>query len=638
MRFVIAALLVAALGIGQWLHGGLIFAALAWPSCLAVATAALFAGVAALREDFSWPARGGLLLVFALVLYGFWRWWQGGAEIGFLEVNNLVVGFLAAAAVVGGLRSPRTRLVLVFGILLLGLLQLLQLAAWRVGEGFYDSPWYSEQLRDWYETRRSWAHSGYYINKNHLAWLLNACCLLSAALCVWARLPAAVKFLCAWASAIFAGGTLLTLSRGGVLGLAGGLIVFLFLSLILTARARGKPKGAVLVLLCFLLAGVSFGSVYMIQTNHRVQMRLERVAEDEYRETMWFSGVRQAQIDPLLGTGPGTFSDYARILRPSRIPASEAVYAHNDWLQLLAEGGWLGLSLAVLGLLAITSSALVGTDGRLRSRSQLGLPQSTEGAITIGSLAVLTAFAVHSFFDFNLQLAANSLLAFCVLGLAASGAVGGRQGDSPKTPAWWNRGRLEGMLLILLAAGWVWLSAPHFLNETRLLLLVNDRMRGNLSEAVERAKAVSDETTHGGLHLAAGDIWFDQLALETAPISFRRARTISAWHYLQATQRLPLDRYPHLRMAMMQSLRDEHSAAYSQALEGVRLDPLSAFPYEYLAAVCEGAGDYPQAARLYELATRVSGGSAFARGRLRLLRQAEKTKEIPPLSPLPIRP
>lgn len=639
MPWVIAFLLVAAIGLTQWFQGGHHFSILAWPASLAAAVCALLASAGSLRHAAAPRATAGIVLVGLLAAWGWWRWQETGfPSSGFLPVVNLATGFLVCSAVLMGLRDPNPRLLLVGGIILLAAVQMLQVGSWRVQNQGMAELWLVEQLRAWYPETNP-RLSGFFINRNHLAWVLNVAALFASALCIWARIPAYLKFLCGWLSGIFALGTLLALSRGGALGLASGFSVFLLLSLFLTARARGKQRAGVLVLLSVLSAGLLGATGYLIATNYLVQDRIERVGEDLYREQTWLSGVRQFQLSPLTGTGPGSATDYARIYRPTGLRANEALHLHNDWLQLAAEGGWIALGLAVGALWIFCSLGVAGADARLRARPPTGFPQSTEAAMAVGGISSLTAMAVHSFFDFNLQLAANSLLAFAVLGIV--GASGHAKSPTPtgRRPL---IAACVSSLVILFAVLFSIQSKPYFEGEMLRTRISNALLRNEsfpahlLPESPLQLPEGADATA-----LAVADFWnqkFGESMFRGNIAEANKALDRALRFYRFASAAAPLDRYPQLRLAAATGQAGEIFEAYQGAASALDLDPLGAIVYEYIGGISEMAGDWQQARRAYTLAQSVFRTNPFLQARRKFLDEAAREGRIPPPGPLTILP
>jgi hypothetical protein len=112
---------------------------------------------------------------------------------------------------------------------------------------------------------------------------------------------------------------------------------------------------------------------------------------------------------PLFGTGLGT---YGFVSGSGNANMKWTFYAHNDYAQLLAEAGLVGgaLLLVLVGVLAL---ALVRT---------WRAPEGERLAVA-GVWAGLVALGLHSFFDWNMHVPANALLACLLAGIALSTAA-----------------------------------------------------------------------------------------------------------------------------------------------------------------------------------------------------------------------
>jgi O-antigen ligase len=113
---------------------------------------------------------------------------------------------------------------------------------------------------------------------------------------------------------------------------------------------------------------------------------------------------------PLLGWGLGAF--------PIVYPEFRSFYttffvnqAHNDYLQLLAETGLAGFSIAVWFLVLVFRHAA----GKLENWAG-----TASGALTMAALLGCVGILVHSFLDFNLQIPANAALFYVLCAIAAA--------------------------------------------------------------------------------------------------------------------------------------------------------------------------------------------------------------------------
>jgi O-antigen ligase len=110
---------------------------------------------------------------------------------------------------------------------------------------------------------------------------------------------------------------------------------------------------------------------------------------------------------PVAGSGLGSFSViYTRY--DSRNGYYRLEQAHNDYLQILADGGILGgiLGLAFLLILFGKGFARRETEDKFRR------------GVATGALAGCFAVLIHSFFDFTLHTTANALLFLILAALA----------------------------------------------------------------------------------------------------------------------------------------------------------------------------------------------------------------------------
>src|SRR5205085_7764780 len=88
---------------------------------------------------------------------------------------------------------------------------------------------------------------------------------------------------------------------------------------------------------------------------HRHDVLSERAQQifdvSDMRVDLWKAAVQQWKLEPLLGTGSGSYLYYGRQFRTERVNV-DPVYVHNDYLQLLAEYGLIGGILFLLFLFA----------------------------------------------------------------------------------------------------------------------------------------------------------------------------------------------------------------------------------------------------------------------------------------------
>jgi len=267
--------------------------------------------------------------------------------------------------------------------------------------------------------------SGFYVCPNHLAGFLEVLGIFSLAIACWGRWPVWVKLLSLYGSGVCYLGVLLSASRGGFLSCAASFIVFLGLSL-WALRRTGKQLfvkiGGVAVAAAVLL--VIIGDVYsnkLLYLNDRVWTANQEANDN--RIDLWKAALQQFKLEPVVGTGSGTYLFYGREFRSERT-VSDPVEVHNDYLHLLAEYGIVG----ALGFLFFFAAHLTNGWKNFQRLGPKRIAVSTRVmsnslALQIGALSAITAYVVHSALDFNLHIPANALLLAFVFGVIANPGV-----------------------------------------------------------------------------------------------------------------------------------------------------------------------------------------------------------------------
>ena len=196
-------------------------------------------------------------------------------------------------------------------------------------------------------------------------------------------------------------------SRGGVLGLAGGLCAFMVLLLM----NRRKP-----LVVFVLLALIAVGSFFAVKQIHPLlyKLRLLRTIHQDYalsfRLSNWLDTLRIFFDFSWVGTGAGSFGRlfplYKSIPEKGIFTQTRFFYTENEFLQGLSEMGILGSGLLAVFFIVLTVS-FVSTWRKTSSKTTmwLGLGMAS------GSFGML----VHSFVDYPMHIPANMAL-FAVLG------------------------------------------------------------------------------------------------------------------------------------------------------------------------------------------------------------------------------
>lgn len=277
---------------------------------------------------------------------------------------------------------------------------------------------------------------GPFVNRNHFAGFL----VMGVALAGGLMIGRVVKqiWLAVYGSCALAmcAGIGLSASRGGVLALAAE-IVFLVLIAIPTffhSRSESKTRRAGILIRAaaalLIGAGAIAGAMLLVGSEGLVanfsQIQTETggelpASERFSRRDIWRATTELIKDHPMTGVGLGAFQfAYTRYDQSSGIQRVEQ--AHNDYLQIVADAGFIGgaIALAFIVLLFVRGFSTLQTHNRQKR------------AVVMGALAGCFAIAVHSFVEFNLQITSNAQLFLALAALATTGRRKQRESEEPE--------------------------------------------------------------------------------------------------------------------------------------------------------------------------------------------------------------
>ncbi len=326
--------------------------------------------------------------------------------------------------------------------------------------------------------------AGLYICPNHLAGYLEISAVMGLSIVCWSRQSFWLKLLAGYGAVICAVGIVLTGSRGGYLSTFFGLLVFIVLSWMALRRAS-KRQIWVSAFGAIMVAAIMFAGITAIFSRHyALQSRATKVFDPhDIRVDLWKVALQQFKLNPALGTGAATYQYYARQFRPAYIQA-DPVYAHNDYVQLLAEYGVVGLA---LGLGFVLCHAWFGwkamnyfVTARPVARYRI---QSDSLALNIGALTSAAIYGVHSFLDFNLHIPANAMLLGFIFGtLANPGVMMPNVNEAYEKVSHYLKLALPGVGIWIAAFGLPTLPAEYFAEQARVAI-TEERYEDSISLA-----------------------------------------------------------------------------------------------------------------------------------------------------------
>lgn len=264
---------------------------------------------------------------------------------------------------------------------------------------------------------------GPYGNYNHFAGMVELLLPLPLAYLLFAKINLEQRLLWLFSVVMMVLALVLSLSRGGLLALGIELALLMLaakwdgLQSVSGEQARAFSTVGNGLLLGGVLAAVLVLALWIGYEPLSKRFGTVRQGAGEYSlvtRTEYWRGAWQMFLDhPVAGVGLGAFPTAYPAYGRSSVRNERLEQAHNDYLQVLADTGLIG---GLIGLWFLVELVR-------RARKQLGAParlRSQDRAMVVGGYVAALGIGVHSFLDFNLQIAANALLFLLVVALAAT--------------------------------------------------------------------------------------------------------------------------------------------------------------------------------------------------------------------------
>lgn len=257
--------------------------------------------------------------------------------------------------------------------------------------------------------------SGTYISPNHLAGFLELLLPLALTYTLVGRGRALTKIFLGYAALAMIVGIAVTGSRGSWVACLVALTALF--AVLLFQRAQRLPAG---LLLLVLISGGVWAAAKTNLFHTRMSATLAgRQGDLDVRLVLWESAIRMWRDQVWFGVGPGHYDHRYRAYRPSAVQL-QPDYAHNDYLNALADWGVVGAAVIFLGLVALGVGIVKVWKHVRRGENEFGLNLSNKFAFVLGGSIALLALLIHATVDFNLQIPANAMLAVTLVALLSS--------------------------------------------------------------------------------------------------------------------------------------------------------------------------------------------------------------------------
>jgi O-antigen ligase len=431
--------------------------------------------------------------------------------------------------------------------------------------------------------------SGTYINANHLAGFLGMMVPLALSYTLMSRFTSTMKVLFAYCSVAMLAGIGVSLSRGGILAMGATLCVYCLVLLFQRdywLLAMGLLTGLIAVAIAFSMESGSAQKRFekAFNNGHLVDARVE----------YWPAAIHIFEDHPLWGGGPGHFdSEFARY-RPPMVQV-RPVYAHNDYLNTLAEWGVTGLAIIAAACALLFYGALKTWPALLQADLEVGgWQKSDKAAFLMGACMGLLTLLFHSVVDFNMHVPANAVIAVTLMALISS------QWRFATERYWKNPGRLGKIVLTFtMAAAMAWLATQgtHRGREAFWLHRAadetapwDDRLAG-----LEKACAAEPANYENSYNLGE----YYRLCSQQGNPGWEALDRQALFWYAKSMASNPLEAFVPMRYGMCLDWigATNRAGAYFELAE--KLDPNSPKPAFFLGRHYMELGDYPAARRWF---------------------------------------
>jgi len=305
---------------------------------------------------------------------------------------------------------------------------------------------------------------GPYVNRNHYAGLMEMLFPLVLALFLYYKPHVSYKsfrekiaelfnmqktnihILLGFACVLIGTSVFLTLSRSGIVSLSLSMVIFGFMIIV---RGMSTKRG-IIIMAVFLLIALSVGWFGWDPVFERFERMMNAQGDiSEQRLQLWRDSGNIIRDFPATGTGFGSFINiYPRY----RTLSGDAVadHAHNDYIELLSNGGVIAFIIFVWFILTVLYKALKTYPERHEMYSIY---------IFLGCMTGIIAMLMHSTTDFNLQIGANGLYFIFLFGLAVS-AAGTRLREGLNT-TYLKKKNIPVKFLVITLAGFLFVNVAY---------------------------------------------------------------------------------------------------------------------------------------------------------------------------------
>ncbi len=414
---VIAVFLIGLLIVG--LTGASTSMSFVWPGYLVIGLAGVLSIVTLFRTTYFKIPKWCFGSIFILLAYVLARA-SDSPVIYFSREDSslLVVCFLCYGIFIGLFTDARSRKFLFWGVVALVMINL-ALAGWQL----LVSP--VQWIFPGYERTFSHRIGGVFNHPDHFACFLAASMPLLLSVACFGKYPRAIRVGLTGLSVVAAVAIVVSKSAVGLFSMSFGVTVFFLLSLVLVWKNLNlKVKK-------FIVIGMLVGGIVICGVAISKKSGVARAIDSQlltkegviHLPMVWSAAREQFSVSPFIGTGSRTFYYYSRRYRPVKAGGAnvEAEFAHNEFIQMAADYGLIGLGLIAAVLLLHFQNGMRFVQAYIGYRpiSGLPIPRSDHLALVLGAVGGLTVIGTQSMFDFVMHVPVIAVFAALFLAVLA---------------------------------------------------------------------------------------------------------------------------------------------------------------------------------------------------------------------------
>tara|TARA_R110002096_G_scaffold206847_5_gene393116 strand:- start:805 stop:2919 length:2115 start_codon:yes stop_codon:yes gene_type:complete len=391
-----------------------------WPGYFLIGVAAVLSVGRLFREVHFTMPRWTTLSVFALSTYIMIRASESPVAYFAREDAALIVaGFLVYAGFLTLCTRSGSRRGMVFALVGLVIANLfLGLCQWLIDPQMWILPGYERTYTD--------QAGGLFNQPDHFASFLAILVPLWLSISAFGRYESGKRIAWLGLGIVCSLVVLVSGSMIGLLTLGAGLIGFSLLS-ILVLWKRLKPevrrKGTIALSFLFLAGAVGLYAASG-PISHQLGHGLFSKNGEASLPLVWEASAKQVAESPWLGTGSRSSYIYGRAFRSANLDdaVKEPEFAHNEFLQILADYGLIGLALmlVMVGLHFGNGFKFVKAYADVKPPQGGILPRSHHLALTLGAMSSVIALSCLALFDFALHLPVFAVVGALLLAVTAA--------------------------------------------------------------------------------------------------------------------------------------------------------------------------------------------------------------------------